>query len=149
MLSALLAERRGALDAARLSCEKALSTYPLFAPATRQLAILYSHSQNKNDLDKAYDLAQKARTALPDDLELARTLGLLAYSHADYEKSALLLRETTGKSGNDPEAFFYLGMDCYQLKQPKPCKLALQRALDLSLPDNLAAQARRILKELK
>jgi tetratricopeptide (TPR) repeat protein len=149
MLSALLAERRGALDEARLSCERVLSSHPLFTPAIRQLAILYSRSQSKSDLDKAYDLAQKARTALPDDLELTAILGLLAYNHADYNKSAYLLRECTVKSANDPQVFYYLGMDYFQLKQPKPCKLALQRALDLQLPDRLAAQARTILKELK
>jgi uncharacterized protein HemY len=115
----------------------------------RQMALLYSHSERGHDLDKAYDLAEKARAALPDDVELAKTLGLLAYRRADYNRSVLLLRETGEKSGSDGEVFYYLGMDYYKLKQRTQCKQALQRALDLRVPDTLAAQARRVLNELK
>ena len=149
MVMALLAERRGATDAAAQTYEKVLSIYPQFAPAMRQMALLYSHSERGHDLDKAYDLAEKARAALPDDVELAKTLGLLAYRRADYHRSVLLLRETGEKSGSDGEVFYYLGMDYYKLKQRTQCKQALQRALDLRVPDTLAAQARRVLNELK
>ena len=149
MVSALLAERKGAVDEAVQTCQKVLSIYPLFAPAMRQLALLYSHSQRPSDLDKAYDLAEKARVSLPDDLELAKTLGLLAYGRKDYNRSMLLLREYAKKSGDDGEAFYYLGMDYYKLKQPGPCKKALRRALDLHIADPLEGQAQGILKELK
>jgi tetratricopeptide (TPR) repeat protein len=149
MVSALLAERRGETNEAQKTWQKVLVIYPLFAPAMRQLALLYSHSQRPSDLDKAYDLAEKARVSLPDDLELAKTLDLLAYGRKDYNRSMLLLREYAKKSGDDGEAFYYLGMDYYKLKQPNPCKQALQRALDLHVSETLAGQARGILKELK
>jgi tetratricopeptide (TPR) repeat protein len=149
MVMALLAERRGALDEAERTCEKVLSIYPLFAPAMREMAILYSHGEHDRDLEKAYDLAERARAIMPDDLELAKTLGLLAYRRADYNRSMLLLREITEKSGKDGEVFYYLGLDYYKLKQPSQCKQALQRALDLHIPETLAAQARSMLNELK
>ena len=149
MVMALLAERRSAQGEAQQIYENVLSTHPLFAPAMRQLAILYSHSEHDRDLERAYDFAQKARGAMPGDPELAKTLGLLAYRRADYNRSVLLLRETAEKSGKDGEISFYLGMDYYKLKQPSQSKLALQRALDLRVPDILAAQARRTLIELK
>jgi tetratricopeptide (TPR) repeat protein len=152
MVSALLSERKGAVDEAVQTYQKVLSIYPLFIPATRQLAILYSHSQRPGDLDKAYELAGKARAALPDDLELTKTLGVLAYRRDDYQKSMLLLREYVDKSGDDSEAFYDLGMDYYKLKQPNYtnlCKQALNRALDLHVSDTLAGQAQSILKQLK
>jgi tetratricopeptide (TPR) repeat protein len=149
MVSELLAERRGAVEEATQACRKVLSIYPLFAPAMRQLAILYSHSQRAGDLDQAYDFAEKARTAMPDDLELAKTLGLLAYHRADYNRSLPLLQDCAQKSANDAELLYYLGMDYYQLKQRSQCKQALQRALDLRVPDILASNARSILKDLK
>jgi hypothetical protein len=45
--------------------------------------------------------------------------------------------------------FYYLGMDQYRLKQQTESKRSLQRALDLSLPGELASEARRVLAELK
>jgi tetratricopeptide (TPR) repeat protein len=149
MVSALLSERGGAGHEAEQIWEKVLSIDPLFAPAMRELAIRYSHSQNSGDQNKAYELARKAWASLPDDLELAKTLGLLAYNHAEYNRSMPLLREFAEKSDKDSEVFYYLGMDYYKLKQRKESKLALEKALDLRLADNLAGQARTILKELK
>ena len=149
MVSARLAQGRGAVDEARQICQKVLSIYPLFAPAMRQLAILYSRSPIAGDMDKAYEWGEKARASMPDDVELAKTLGVLAYERKDYSRSLLLLRQSDQKAGNDGEVLYYLGMDYYQLKQAKQCKQALQRALDLRVPDTLSSQARRILAELK
>jgi len=149
MLTALLAERRGEMVEAAHIYENVLSIHPLFAPAMRQMAILYSRSEHDGDVEKAYGFAEKARTTMPNDPALAKTLGLLAYRRADYNRSMLLLRDTADKTSKDGEVSFYLGMDYYKLKQPSQSKLALQRALDLRVPDILAAQARRTLFELK
>jgi tetratricopeptide (TPR) repeat protein len=149
MVSARLAESNNAVANAEQICQKVLSIYPLFAPAKRELAILYSHSQSSSDLDKAYKMGQEARTSMPDDLELANTLGVLAYGHKDYDRSLRFLLESAEKSGNDPEPVYYLGMDYYQLKQTDQAKQTLQRALGLRLPDKLAANAQSTLKQLK
>jgi tetratricopeptide (TPR) repeat protein len=149
MVTALLSEQKGAPDEAVQTYEKVLSIYPLFAPAMRQMAILYSHSEHDRDLKKAYDLAEKARAAMPDDVELSKTLGRIAYGRGDYDKSISWLREISERFDNDGEVFYYLGMDYYHLKQPIPSKQALNRALELHLPDKLAVEARRVLNELK
>jgi tetratricopeptide (TPR) repeat protein len=149
MVSALLAERSGAADEAEQICQKVLSIYPLFAPAMRELAIIYSHSQHAGDQDKAYQMAEKARASLPDDLELAKTLGLLAYRRAEYSRSMPLLRECAEESGKDGEVLYYLGMDYYKLKQRDQSKQTLQHALDLGVPDSLAGEARTVIKELQ
>ena len=149
MVLALLAERRGALDEALKTYEDVLALRPHFAPAMRQMAVIYSHSHKDGDLDQAYNLAQQARGTMPDDLELAKTLGILAFRRSDYNRSMLLLRETSEKSRTDGEVFYYLGMDYDKLKNTNECRLALQEALDLRIPDILAAPARRILNGLK
>jgi tetratricopeptide (TPR) repeat protein len=149
MVSALLSEHQDAGKEAERTWQKVLSIYPNFVPAMRELAIHYSHSQNAGDLDKAYELAQKARSSMPDDLELAKILGLLAYSHGDYPRSLSALRQYIEKSTNDAEVFFDLGMDYYKLKRPKDSKQALEQALALGVADNMAVQGRTVLKELK
>ena len=147
MVSALLDEQQGAAKEAAGIYSQVLKDYPLFTPAMRQLAILYT--QSGQDDAKAYDLAEKARGSLPDDLELKRALGILAFRRGDAVRSAGLLKASTGSVTNDGELLYYLGMDYYKLKQPKDCKQTLTNALALKLPDKLAAEARRVLAELK
>jgi len=147
MVSALLDEQQGASKEAADIYTQVLNDYPLFTPALRQLAILYTRS-GEND-NKAYDLAEKARSAAPDDFELERALGILACRRGDATRSAQLLQGSAQKFPDDAELLYYLGLDFYKLKQPKECKQTLQRALALNLPDKLAGEARRILAQLK
>jgi tetratricopeptide (TPR) repeat protein len=148
MVSALSAQQAGQGNEAIQAWQKTLTIYPLFAPAMREMAIYYAQSQNASDRDKAYMLAQKARESMPDDLELAKTLGFLAYGHAEYDRSRSLLSECTDKFNKDGELFYYLGMDYYKLKQRRDSKQALQHALEVGVADNLAGQARTVLKEM-
>ncbi len=147
MVSGLLAQRADAFNKAVQTYQKVLTIYPPFAPAMRELAILYS--QHPGDLDKAYDFAQKARASLPDDLELTRVLGILAYDRGDYDKSIRWLKEYTDKSGEDGEAYYYLGMGYYKLNQTNLCRQALANALTLHVSKTLADNAQGILKQLK
>jgi tetratricopeptide (TPR) repeat protein len=149
MVSALLSERAGATNEAEQIWQKVLVIYPRFAPAMRELAIHYSHSPNAADQKKAYDFAQDARASMPDDLRLAKTLGILAYGQTHYDISMRELRQCVEKSAPDGEVFYYLGMDYIKLKQRNDSKQALQQALKLGLADNLAGQARDTLKDLK
>ncbi len=124
-----------------------LARYPQFALASRNLAMLCC--AQLGDDQKAYTLAVKAREALPQDADLAKTLGVLAYHRGDYARSAQLLKETALKRNNDAEAFYYLGMAHHRLKEPKDGKAALQRALALNVQPKFAEEARKVLAELK
>ena len=115
--------------------EKVVTDYPLYAPATRQLAKLYA--QRSTDDPKAYDLVTKARQAYPDDPEIAKALGILNYRRQYYPQSSELLKEAAAKRKDDPELLYYLGDVYRQLKQYNECKEALQRALDLNLSPRL------------
>jgi tetratricopeptide (TPR) repeat protein len=147
MVAAAINEQKPNTASAKQLYEKVLSRYPDFVPALKRLAVLYSEDLTNNQ--KAYDLATQARKALPNDPELARTLGIIAYRQGDYARSTRLLQESASKGMDDAQLMYYLGMSQYQLKEPAKSKQALQRALKLELPDNLAAEARRILAELK
>ena len=149
MVSAAIFQRQGATKEAEKIWQKVLSIYPDFAPAQRELAIMYSQSQSGKDQDKAYELGQKAKASLPDDEELTKTLGLLAYRHNEWSRSLLYLLESSEKSTNDSIVQFYLGMDYDRLKKRSESTNALQNALTLGLPANLAGQARSVLAGTK
>jgi tetratricopeptide (TPR) repeat protein len=147
MVSGAAEERAGNFKAAREIYDQALAVFPLFAPAARQLAIL--DANHFSDDARGYTRAEQARTAYPNDSEVAKSLGILSYYQAKYPRSAELLQESMAKSKDDGELSYYLGMDYYQLKRTKESKQALQRALTLKIPDKLAAEARRTLAGLK
>ena len=86
---------------------------------------------------------------MPDDLALAKTLGILAYGQQQYDTSIFSLQRCAEKSGKDGEVDYFLGMDYYKLKRRNDSKLALKRALDLGLAENLASQAQATIRELK
>jgi tetratricopeptide (TPR) repeat protein len=147
MVMATISEQKSDFSQAKQTFEKVLSHYPDFSPAQKRLAILLA--EDPGDGQKAYELATKAREAFPDDPELAKALGIIVYRQRDYARSARLLQESANKLNGDAKVFFYLGMDQYRLKQQIESKRSLQRALDLSLPGELANEARRTVAELK
>lgn len=145
--AAVQAEKQGKASDAINLYEKAFARYPAFAPAARSLLMLYA--QQPGDEQKAFDFGTKARAAFPDDPELARTMGLVAYRRGDYLRASQLLQESVQKLNPDGEALYYLGMAHYQLKQKSASKVELQRALGLNLESKLAEDARKTLAELK
>ena len=140
-----LQQRDGAVDQAVKTYEKVVADNPLYAPATRQLALLYG--QRSTDDPKAYELVTKARQAYPDDPEIAKTLGILNYRRGYYPQSVELLKEAAAKRKDDPELLYYLGEVYHQLKQYTECKDTLQRALNLNLSPGLANDAKAALAD--
>jgi tetratricopeptide (TPR) repeat protein len=142
---AQLQQRDGAVDHAVKTYEKVVADDPLFAPATRQLALLYG--QLSTDSAKAYELVTKARQAYPDDPDIAKTLGILNYRRGLYPQAVELLKQAAAKRKDDPELLYYLGEVHHLLKQWDECKGTLQRALTLNLSPGLAEDARRALAD--
>ena len=138
-------QRDGAVNEAVKTYEKVVTDNPFYAPAARQLALLYS--QRSTDDPKAYELAAKARQAYPEDPEIAKALGILNYRRGFYPQSLELLKEAATKRKDDPELFYYLGEVNHQLKLYTECKELLQRSLTLSLSPRLADDARTALAD--
>jgi tetratricopeptide (TPR) repeat protein len=127
--------------------ERALSRFPLFTPAMRNLALVYFHPLGEEQ--KAFERATKARESFTDDPVLAKTLGILCYRRGEYPRSIQLLQQGLRKLNDDAESIYYLGMAQYKLKQHANGKESLKRALALNLAGKLAEDAQRVLKELK
>ena len=129
---ARLQAREGSADQAIDTYQKAIDANPLFAPALRDLALVYS--ARAADDSKAFDMAAKARQAYPDDAELAKTFGILNFKRGLYPQSAELLNQAAGSRRDDADIQLYLGKSYQQLKRWDECKSALERALALNLP---------------
>ena len=147
MVSAQLQQEHASYSDAKKTLEQVLALNPLFAPATRDLAILcFEHFPDES---RTYDLALKARDTFPDDPNLAKVLGVLAFRRANYSAAAQYLKQSIQARNNDGELFYYLGMAEYQLKSKTESKVALQQAVALNIQAKLADEARRVLAELK
>jgi tetratricopeptide (TPR) repeat protein len=148
MVSAMDQESRGNYQQAGACYDKALARFPLFAPATRDLAILCF--ERLGDDTKAYELATKARQTYHGDVAIARTLGLLAYRKQDYQQAVQLLKEAQQKQADDTEVLCCLGLAQYRLGARAESKGTLQRALaSKTIQPKMADEARRVLAELK
>ncbi len=128
MTSAMLYEKRKDFAKARDAYEKLLAASPDFAPALNNLAYLYA-SEFK-ELDKANELAKKARQLQPDDASVADTLGWVLYKRRDYPRALSLLEESAAKLPDSAEVQYHLGMANYMMGRIAPAKEALQRAIN-------------------
>ena len=113
--------------AARDAYEKALEADPKFVEALNNLAYLYS--ERLNQIDKAVELAERARRLYPADASVADTLGWILYRKADYPKALTLLTEAAATAPNEPEIQCHLGMVRYELGQEEPARVAFENAV--------------------
>jgi tetratricopeptide (TPR) repeat protein len=146
MVSARLFEDQLDFQGAARVYSDILRRNPLFASATRNLALLYF--EHLNNEAKAYELAVKAHESFLEDVALTRALGILCYKRAEYRQTVLLLGRGPAEASADSEQLYYLGMAYYQLKENAPSKAALRKALDLNLKPQLASEANRALNTM-
>ena len=138
--------QRGETSACRDRYTAVLRHFPDFAPAQKQLASLYLETPDKRA--EAYELAVKARTALPDDPELAKILAELSYDRQDFAYAVQLLRQSAEKRPLGAKDLYYLGMSHLKSNEKSKSREALDQALAAGLEDPLASDARRTIREL-
>jgi len=143
LIKGLLSEAQGNSTDARGAYEAALARYPDFSPARRQLVLLLARTPI--DDAKAAELSVKAREAYPDDADLAKAIGIVMFRQGNFPRAASLLQESSRRRTTDAEVMFYLGLAQQQMKDRAASVRSLQRALELNLQPDLAAEARRIL----
>ncbi|NGO39232.1 tetratricopeptide repeat protein [Limisphaera ngatamarikiensis] len=144
--AALEARSGNAAEAARLY-EAARAVFPNFTPALRELAILYAGPLKQPD--KAYELALRIRENDRNDAAIARIVGVLGLQRGDLARASAALTDYTRQRPDDAEAFYQLGLVQRQLKQPGQARQSLERALALAPNAPFAAEARKVLAELK
>ena len=115
---------------ARDAYEKLLTVAPNSVLALNNLAVLYS--EQPGQLDKAYELAKKAREVAPNDPNIADTLGWILFKRGQYRNALPLLQESAAKLPDQPNLQFHLGMAHYMLGEEEPARAALQKAADAS-----------------
>ena len=120
---------KGAADA----YEKLLKINPKNSPALNNLAYIYS--EFLINLDRAYELAQRARELLPFDPSAADTLGWICFKRGSYPTALGLLQESVAKMATLPEmrdqlpeVQYHLGMASYMTADETAARAALQQA---------------------
>ena len=106
-------ERMNDFSKARDSYERLLKGKPRLSHRAEQPRLLIS--ERLGQLDKGYNLAQKAKALVPADPVIADTFGWILYKKRDYEKSLASLQASAMKLPNNPEIQFHLGMASYMM----------------------------------
>ena len=107
--------------------QKMLATEPTSPVALNNVAYIYS--EHLNQLDRAYEMAQKARAVLPRDPGTADTLGWILYKRADYTRALTLLEESAQALPDNPEVLFHLGMTHYAMGNERAARTSFERSL--------------------
>ncbi len=128
MLSGVLHSQQKDNAAARDTYEKALAINPGASAALNNLAYLYAESYG--ELEKAQQLAQRARDLAPTSPNIADTLGWILYAKGDYARALSLLQEAANGLPDSGEVQYHLGMAYYMQGQEESARAALQRALE-------------------
>jgi tetratricopeptide (TPR) repeat protein len=144
MLLAMSNELRGDTDGAISEYQKIMDVSPNFAAAANNLAWLIASTGKGGSLDKALDLALKAKEKLPQVAAVADTLGYI-YLKRDTPKAALAVLEEAvelerknappGPDGVkliNPEILFHLATAQNALDMKAEAKKTAQEALKLS-----------------
>src|SRR6266404_5102189 len=125
---------------ARDAYEKVLAVNPNSVPALNNLAFIYA--EKLNDLNRAADLAQKARSLVPSNPAVTDTLGWILYKQGKYQEAADLLAESSAKYPDNAEIQFHLGMADYMMGRTDAARAALQKAVASSQDFNGKEEAR-------
>lgn len=148
LLLGTIETRAGHPEAARDAYEKVLALAPDNGGALNNLALLYA--EKLGDPAKGLELARRARKALPQDPEVADTLGWLAFGDHQFTWARTLLQESAAALPADPSAQYHLAMADYMLGDEAAARAAFARALAVgpSFPEREAAASRVAVLEL-
>jgi tetratricopeptide (TPR) repeat protein len=111
---------------ARDSYEKALAIDPNFIAALNNLAYIFT--EKLPNLDRAAELARKARELAPNEASIGDTLGWVLYHQGKYQEAADLLRESGAKAPDNGEIQYHLGMADYMMGRLEDARVALEKA---------------------
>jgi len=112
------------------SYEVILAAAPRFGLALNNLAYIYSEHLPK--LDRAYELATRAREVLTESPEATDTFGWILFKRGEYARALVPLTEAATQLPDTAEVQFHLGMAHYMQGQEKEARALLSQALRLS-----------------
>lgn len=138
---------RGESKSAEAILREVLHDYPDSPLAQRRLAAVYL--QDPSRIEEAYELALKATNALPDDPELAETLGEISYKKNEFTHAIQWFQESARKRPLRGTDLYYLGMSQLRMSKDAESSKSLQEALAAGLPGPMSAEANAVLTELR
>ena len=103
--------------------------------------------EGNGNLNEALSLARAAKRRLPEDPEIAETLGWVYYRMKNYTLAAdQLMFSVNGRKQPSAENYYRLGMALYAKGDTYHAKQTLQKSLELDAKFQGADEARKILK---
>ena len=146
MVGLLLHARRD-ISGAIEHYEKAVALDPrTAAAAANNLAWLYAESGE--NLERALELAQTARSHLPTDAEPLDTLGWVYLKKGMMSQAQTFIRQAIDLSPNNPLYHYHLGVLYAEKGDDASARTSLQRALELQPGEQISREAKRILSTL-
>jgi tetratricopeptide (TPR) repeat protein len=140
-------EAEGKKPEAREMYEKALEVNPDFAPAANNLAWMLL--QNNEDPDRAMALAKIAKEQLPDDPNVADTLGLAFIAKGLYQSAVSELSMAVEKLPEHPTVQYHLGLALWKSGEKEQAIEALKKALKTKGDFPERDEAKILLEEIR
>jgi tetratricopeptide (TPR) repeat protein len=138
-----LLEARGEAKEAASFYEAALNANPNLTKANLRLARLYLGSLH--DLDKALELAKKARELDPNDPQIARTLGKIAYLGGNMTWARDLLSESARLLPSDASVAYDLAWAHYGAGKVVEARESMRHVIECRATFDETADAKRFL----
>jgi predicted Zn-dependent protease len=139
-----LYEQSGAFDKAAATYEKCIRQNPGNVSAMLKVTELYAGPLR--DLPKALQVARTAQAAAPDDRDVARVLGRLAFRSGDFKWSLSLLEEAARGIKDQPELLYDLAWARYSAGRVTEALAAMNQALVSGATFTNATDARRFVE---
>lgn len=137
---------KGEIENAITLYEEILRKTGFYAPAAARLAAIYAEAGQK--VDRAFDLAEKAKKKLPADPYLLDTLGLIYFKKGSFLMAKRYFDEAIIISPETARFHYHLGLVYLRENDSKTAAHALQQSIKLGLSGKSLDSARRLLKEI-
>jgi tetratricopeptide (TPR) repeat protein len=125
----MLQEQTNRRDEAIRAYSRALEIEPNAGVAANNLAWMYA--TQGGDLDKALEMARRAKVALPNVPSVSDTLGWIYYQRKLYDSSVPLLQEAVKGNPNSAEFHFHLAASLIETGKKDQARAELSSALKL------------------
>jgi Tfp pilus assembly protein PilF len=126
LAAASLYSKHGEFARARDAYEQCLALRPDAVQPLNNLAVLYT--ERIVNLDRALELATRARQLAPAMPEIADTLGWILLKRGEHARALELITESAAKLPNDPSVRFHLARAHHLLGQVEPARAAYRAA---------------------
>jgi len=147
MKMAYLYRSRGDIAKAIDSYENLLRVNESYGPAANDLAYLYA-DMNQN-LERALTLALKAKELIPQNADVADTLGWVYLKSGSPLMAKNQFLEAIGLVASHPVFRYHLGLAYYQQQDFPKARESFREAIKLGLGEKESAEVTRMIEEME